>query len=148
MAELIGEILGVFLVFMIFDSVFVKLLKVNEIVAVWYSFALVTLFFIITFLTATSPENINNLILQLVISIVFLVIFIRFAQKDEKEKTRILNLSDESKINLSELAIISNKSEKKLKYLVSKGVLSTVQTDSEEILFKKGIALKELNSSD
>lgn len=146
MAELIGEIFGVFLVFMIFDSVFVKLFKVNEIVAVWYSFALVILFFIITFITATSPGSINNLILQLIISIVFLLIFIRFAQKDEKEKTRIINLSDDSKINLSELATISNKSEKKLKYLISKGVLSTVQTDSEEILFKKGIALKELNS--
>lgn len=146
MAELIGEIFGVFLVFMIFDSVFVKLFKVNEIVAVWYSFALVILFFIITFITATSPGSINNLILQLIISIVFLLIFIRFAQKDEKEKTRIINLSDDSKINLSELATISNKSEKKLKYLISKGVLSTVQTDSEEILFLKGIALKELNS--
>ena len=146
MAELIGEIFGVFLVFMIFDSVFVKLLKVNEIIAVWYSFALVILFFIITFFTATSSGNINNLILQLIVSVVFLAIFIGFAKKDEKEKTRILNLSDESKINLSELAIISNKSEKKLKYLISKGILSTVQTDSEEILFKKVIALKELNT--
>lgn len=146
MAELIGEIFGVFLVFMIFDAVFVKLFKVNEVVAVWYSFALVILFFIITFITSTSPGSTNKLILQLIISIIFLVIFIRFSKKDEKEKTRIINLSEDSKINLSELAIISNKSEKKLKYLISKGVLSTVETDGEEVLFKKGIAIKELNS--
>jgi hypothetical protein len=147
MAELIGVIFGVFLVFMIFDSVFVKLFKVNEVVAVWYSFALVIIFFIITFITATSPESINNLIIQLFISIVFLVIFIRFAKKDEKEKTRIINLSDDSKINLSELATISNKSEKKLKYLISKGNLSPIESDNEEILFIKGKALKELNSN-
>lgn len=145
LAGLIGTIIGVFVVFMIFDSIFVKLFKVSEVSAVLYSFSLVLLFFIITFFTDTSPNAISILIVQLIISILFLSIFIRFAKKDEKEKTRLLNLPADSNINLSELAIISNKSEKKLKYFIAKGILSTIQSDDDEILFNKGKALTELD---
>lgn len=146
LAYLIGTITGVFITYMIFDFIFVKLFKVSELKAVLFSFALVLLFFIITAVSSSSPNTISQLIIQIIISILLLIIFIQFAKKDEEEKERLLNLSDESKIKLSELAIISDKSEKKLKYLISKGVLSTTQTDSGEMLFEKGIALKELSS--
>ncbi len=146
MAELIGTIIGVFLIFMIFDSIFVKLFKLREVRAVWYSFTMVSLFFIISFFFDESPNAIFLLFIQLIICIIFLSIFVQFAKKDEKEKTRLFNLPSDGKINLSELAIMSNKSERKLKYLITKGILSTIQSDDNEILFNKGKVLNELKT--
>ena len=147
LANLIGTIIGVFITYMIFDFIFVKLFKVSESKAVLFSFALVLLFFIITAISSSSRNSISQLIIQIVISILLLIIFNQFAKKDEEEKEQLLSLPDDSKINLSQLSIIANKSEKNLKYLISKGNLSTIESDDEEILVNKGIALKELNSN-
>lgn len=146
--SLLGLALGVFFWFIVFDSICVKLFKIDEVKSVWYSFILLVLFFLVYSFSENGFNLESNLIIRLILSILFLVVFIFFAKKDEKEKKRLIDLPSDTNINLSELATISNKSEKKLKYLISKGILSTVQTESEEILFKKGIALQELNSKD
>lgn len=146
--SILGLALGVFFWFMVFDTICVKIFKIDEVKAVWYSFILLVLFFLVYSFSENNFNSVSNLIIRLILSILFLIVFISFAKKDEKEKKRLLDLPADTNINLSELATISNKSEKKLKYLISKGILSTVQIESEEILFKKGIALQELNSKD
>ena len=148
LANLIGTIIGVFITYMIFDFIFVKLFKLSELKAVLFSFALVLLFFIITGISSSSPNAISELIIQIIISILLLIIFIQFAKKDEAEKEQLLNLPNDNKIDLSQLAIITNKSEKKLKYFVSKGILSTIESEDDKIMFNKGIALSELNKDE
>ena len=147
LTNLIGTIIGIFIAYMIFDFIFVRFFKLSELKAVLFSFGLVLLFFIITAVSSSSPNSIYQLFIQIVISILLLILFFQFAKKDDEGKVRLLNLADDSNINLSQLSIISGKSEKKLKSLISRGVLSTVQTNGDEIIFIKGIALKELNSS-
>lgn len=146
MTGLIGIIIGVYFIFMIFDRVFVRLFRIREVLAVWYSFIMVFLFFIIYYFLDKSTNTVSLLIMQLIISIIFLTIFIKFADKDDKEKTRLLNLTDEANINLSELVIISNKSEKKLKRLIRCGYLSTKSGGDNEMYFEKGKALHQLKT--
>jgi len=143
---LIGTIIGVFLAFMAFDSIFVKLIKLSEVRAVWYSFVIVLLFFIFMFFRDISPNAVFILILQLFINIIFLLIFLQFARKDEKEKIRLLNLPDDSNLNLNEVSIISNKSERELKHLIAKGILSLMDSNDDDILFNKGKVLNELKT--
>lgn len=145
LANLIGTIIGVFIAYMFFDFIFAKLLKVGESKAVLFSFALVLLFFIIFAISSSSYDAIYQLKIQIAVSILLLLIFLQLAHKDEEEKKRLLSLPDNSNINLSQLSIITNKSERYLKFLISKGNLSTIESQNEDILFNKGIALNELN---
>ena len=96
--SLIGLSLGVFFWFMVFDTICVKLWKVDEVRAVWYSFILLVLFFAVYAFFDNTADSIFNLIIKLVLSALFLILFIIFAKKDEKEKTRLLNLPDDDKI--------------------------------------------------
>jgi len=74
------------------------------------------------------------------------LIFLQFARKDEKEKIRLLNLPDDSNLNLNEVSIISNKSERELKHLIAKGILSLMDSNDDDILFNKGKVLNELKT--
>ena len=147
LANLVGTIIGVFITYMIFDFIFVRLFKVSEIKAVLFSFALVLIFFIITAISSSSQNAISQLLIQIIISVLLLILFIQFAKKDDAEKERLMELPYDSNINLSELSIISNISESKLKYLINRGILSQIQSETNEILFNKGKVLSELNKN-
>ncbi len=74
--------LGVFIWYMLFDYLVVKFFKLSEVRAVWYSFILIVILFIL-YSIFTPPIDYLKLLIRLGISIIFLGIFIPMAKKDD-----------------------------------------------------------------
>ncbi len=137
-------VLGITVWFLIFDTIFVKIFKTNETTAVWFSFILLVFIMIIS---GSLTRNIIPLLIvpRLIISIIVLFIFLYLAEKDEKEKKRIMDLPEDAEINIEELANISNMSVRKIKYYIYKKLLEAKEVD-DDLVFEKSKALEKLEN--